>query len=479
MADIKIIPMIINGEEITSQNVYLVTSPTEPYRILHNVSYLTDFQNTVPKICKIAQQGLEEWAAKSFVEKSAVLTKSIELIQQQRKQLVNGHLEIGGPNWFSELNVDVLLGQLKEYICQLSQPEGVVPRTVATDFAMVLKQPIGPVLSISPWNAPVILCGRSILAPLAAGCSVITKSHEKSPYINYLLVKILLEAGVPSGALQLVNIRLEDNAEFLDVLLATNVIGKVNFTGSTFVGREIAKTCGSHLVPYLLELGGKITSIVEKDANLAKAAGGIIFSAWAHKGQICMSTDKVYVHEDIYDEFKNELLTTAKKMVNNPDYSIPQRDTAVAEKIKHLVNDALAKGAFCIFGEAEQFKNGTGDSSVSPMIFENIDPSMDIHETESFGPLFALYKYSDKDLLIKHLNSQINGLKASVWSSNIISALNIAKKLQVGGVHINGSTLHDELTIPHGGVKLSGSGRFNSSWGIDEFSVVKTITLNE
>ncbi|KAI5967435.1 hypothetical protein KGF57_000378 [Candida theae] len=473
----KTYPSIVGGKEVYNEEEGIPVNDASN-ELLHKFSHLSLSTESINNLVKNAKEGFQEWSSVPTDEKVKIFSRTRELLEERRDDIRESHLEIGGPGWFANFNVDGTIDQLQEYTNQLSRSPGTVVQSPHNDLALTLKQPIGPVLSISPWNAPVILAGRSILAPLAAGCSVIHKSSEKSPRSSYLLVKCFLDAGVPPKALQLVHIKPEDNASFTEFVLKSGVIKKVNFTGSTLVGRKIAETCGKYLVPYLLELGGKNLSIVLSDANLDKAAGAILFGAWAHRGQICMSTDKVFVDESIYDQLKGKLIEVAGELTKDRDHQLSQRDVLGRDKVVDLVEDALQKGATLVYGKFD--KDVILKSNViEPMILEGADSSMSIYTQESFGPVFTLHKFKDVEDVIAEINDHDYGLKGSVWSTNIVKALYIAKKLEIGGVHINAPTVSDEATVPHGGVKSSGVGRFNSHWGIDEFSIVKAITINE
>ncbi|EMG46853.1 vdh Vanillin dehydrogenase [Candida maltosa Xu316] len=473
-----IVPCIISGQEIVNKDTtFPVFSHKEPETALHHFSYFTVNEDNIKSIADNAKKGFKQWSEVSISKKVEIFNKFIEILKSKREEFINVHTEIGGPGWFANVNIDGIIGQVQEYIGCLSNSEGELFHSEHNEVAITLRQPIGPVLSISPWNAPVILGGRSVLAPLAAGCSVIAKSSEKSPKALYLLIKYLLEAGIPKDTVQLIHLRPEDNPPFIDGLLATGAIRKLNFTGSTAVGKKISTVAAKYLVPCLLELGGKNISIVREDADLTKAVPKITWGAWAHMGQICMSTDKVFVHESIYDEFKEKLIPVAKEMVKDPDFAINQRDTLGRNKVVQLVDDALAKGASIVFGDYSKSDIET-KNVLSPLILENVTPDMEFYSTESFGPIYALEKFSDIDSLVEEINSGDYGLKTSIWSSNVLSAINVAKKIECGGIHINNITVHDEPHLPHGGVKSSGSGRFNSRWGINEFSYIKTITAD-
>ena len=473
----KVYPSIIDGKDIYhNENGVLVTSASN--RPLYRFSPFSISDESMYDLATNAKQGFHEWSSFPTEKKVEIFNKAKELLKERKEELKESHLEIGGPGWFADFNVDGTVGQLQEYTSQLSRSPGNIVQSPDNDLAFTYKQPIGPVLSISPWNAPVILAGRSILAPLAAGCSVIHKSSEKSPRSSYLLVKCFLDAGVPPKALQLVHIKPEENSKFIDEVLQSGAIKKVNFTGSTFVGSKIAEKCGKYLIPYMLELGGKNLSIILSDANLDKAADAILFGAWAHRGQICMSTDKVFVDETIYDKFKSKLIEAAKEFSKDKGQQLSQRDAIGRDKVLDLVEDALNKGAKLVYGKFD--KDAILKSNViEPMILEDANSEASIYTQESFGPVFTLHKFKAVEDVIEEVNEHDYGLKGSVWSTNIVKALNIAKKLEIGGVHINAPTVSDETTVPHGGVKSSGVGRFNSQWGMDEFLIIKAITINE
>ncbi|CAH2351237.1 potassium-activated aldehyde dehydrogenase, mitochondrial [[Candida] railenensis] len=455
----------------------LVRSHLDPTKILHNVACIDGKDDsTIDTICKTANYGFVEWSARSVQQRAEILGKAAEILSERKRSFVDAHLEIGGPVWFANFNVDGAIGQLKQYIaCILSQQEGQVLQSNATALALTYKRPIGPVLSIAPWNAPVILGSRSIAAPLAAGCSVVLKSSEKSPLLSFLLVKCFHDAGVPSDTLQLINVTPDDSPDFTKKMLSDDAIRMVNFTGSTAVGRQIAIAAASNLKPTLLELGGKNCIIVESDADLQKCVPAILQNSWWHQGQICMSSDKVYVHSDIYKEFIESCLSLAKKEVeSNQDLKIPLRDKVGSKRVNDLVKDAVSKGATIIFGDySKEFSN----NQISPLILEGVTSSMKIHSEEIFGPVFCVYRYDDINSAVDEVNSSKLGLKASVWARDTLKAIGISKKIQCGGVHINRSCVHDEPTVPHGGIKSSGQGRFNSSWGIDSFSYTQAVTV--
>lgn len=466
------IPSILNGVSVTSKSKIPVHSHNN--EVIHHYLPVEDLAG-IPAICLDSYKGFQSWSNRPFSERSQILRKAADLVEKRRQQYIDAHVEIGGSLAFAQILADAAITDIREYASLISRPEGIVPRSASTDLALTLRTPMGPVLSIAPWNAPSILWARAIVAPLAAGCSVVAKASEKAPIFPYLFVQDLLEAGVDKAALQLVHFAPEDHARATEQFLANDKIRKVNFTGSTSVGIKIAQSAATHLKPTLLELGGKNVSVICEDADLARAAHSLLLSAWLHKGQICMCLDNVYVHESVFDRFVELLVEDAKKLSANPDFAIAQRDAVGAQKIDRLVSDAVEKGATVLFGEYKPVQS----SECAPIVLGNVTRDMDICTEEVFGPVLSVFTYSDVDQVVDEINSLRYGLKAAIWTSDALSAISIAKRMDFGGIHINDLTIHDESTIPHGGVKQSGSGRFNSTWGLDEFTYIKSITLKK
>lgn len=466
------IPSVLNGELIQSTRKVPVYSPENA--ILHHFLPLDNAVAAVPKIAADAHAGFLKWSNRPYNEKAEVLFRAAELISSDLESFVNAHCEIGAGRGFAEYLAAGAVANIREYALLVSRPDGLLPKTLSTDLALAVRTPIGPVLSIAPWNAPTILWARAIVAPLAAGCSVVMKASESAPIFPYLYTKHLLAAGVDKEALQLVQVDSADHAAVTEAFLKDSHIRKVNFTGSSAVGAQIAQVAGQHLKPALLELGGKNVSVVCKDADIDRAALDAVRSAWLHKGQVCMCLDKVYVEESIYDEFLAKMLLAAEKLASDPLFQMNQRNCGVADKVRALVTDALDKGATVLFGDAT-----SAGAQFDPIILGDVDENMEIDSEETFGPVLSISKFTDADALITKINMASYGLKVSVWSKNVVQAVRFAKRIEAGGVHINSSSVHDEATVAHGGVKLSGYGRFNSTWGIDEFSFQKTITILE
>lgn len=434
------------------------------YEIIENLDVIDD-------ICADAHQGFLDWSRKSFADRSEIIRSAASLVKKNKEQYVDAHMAIGANRPFAEFIADLAHQNILEHALSISQPEGEVVKSVKSQLALSVRTPVGPVLSIAPWNAPTVLWARAMAAPLSAGCSVVAKALEKSPISSFLLAKDFHEAGVDTGALQVCQFSSQDQAEATQKLIENQRIKKVNFTGSTSLGAKISGIAGRSLKPALLELGGKNAFIVTEKADLHKAAESLLFSAWVHNGQICMCLDSCYVQSSIYDEFVEVLM---KKVKEQRLEVTPLRDSAGAEKVNVLVSDAVNKGAKIVFQAQLSLK----DAFYPPTILAGVDSSMKIYSEETFGPVLSLFKFNSMDDVISELNDLEYGLKTSIWSSDVMEAMNYARRLNSGGVHINSSTIHDEATLPHGGVGQSGSGRFNAKWGVENFSFDKVITAN-
>lgn len=465
------IPSLLNGKPVVSSTKIPVYSHKS--EIIHYYLPIADIL-ALDLICEDAYEGFLLWSGRPYKERAEALHTAADSIYRDRDNFIAAHVEIGSSPIFATLCADNAVEDIREYARISSRPEGAVARSVTSQLALTMKSPIGPVLSIAPWNAPTVLWSRAIVAPLAAGCSVIMKSSEKAPKLPLMYTEHLLKAGVDVKALQLVNVGPDDHAAVTQSLLANDFVRKVNFTGSTAVGTKIAEMAAKYLKPTLLELGGKNISIVCEDADIEKAAFSLVLSGWMHKGQVCMCLDNIFIHEAVYDKFIAALLAVAQDFAASPDMALELRDAAGADKVSRLVNDAMEKGATLLFGKQS---DGT-TSNLPPLILGDVTPEMKIDAEEIFGPVFSVTKFQDVNEVLSKLNKSKYGLKASIWSTNHLHALSLAKRMDFGGIHINGSTVHDEATIPHGGVKLSGMGRFNSVWGADEFTYTKSITFD-
>ena len=291
---------------------------------------------------------------------------------------------------------------------------------------------------------------------------------------------IFREAGLPDGCLNLIFHRPEDASNITNALIAHPAVKKINFTGSTAVGSIIAAVAGKHLKPIVTELGGKASAIVLEDADIKKAASACTIGSFLHAGQVCMATERVIVHLSIADSF----IAAFKESTNNmyaPSSPAPLFVTGTgAKKTKALVDSALAKGASVILGNPKESTEPDATSCrMRPIILKNVVKGSGLYENESFGPVVAVYTFETEEEALAIANDTDYGLSGAVFTENLAAGLRVARGYETGAVHINGMTIHDENSLPHGGVKKSGFGRFNGLAGLEEFLRSKVVTWKD
>jgi benzaldehyde dehydrogenase (NAD) len=342
---------------------------------------------------------------------------------------------------------------------------------------MAIRQPAGVVLGIAPWNAPVILGVRAIATPLACGNTVILKGSENCPRTHQLIIEAFQEAGFPAGVVNYVTNAPEDAGEVVEAMVAHPAVRRVNFTGSTRVGKIIAVTCARHLKPAVLELGGKAPLVILDDADIEDAVNAAAFGCFANSGQICMSTERIIVDEKVADAFVKKFSEKARNLPlgdpRKPDPVVLGSviGMATVEHCNSLIEDALKKGAKLVCG-------GRADSTLMPAtLLDRVTPEMRIYAEETFGPVKAIVRVNGIEEAIACANDNEYGLSAAVFGGDVARAMNVARKIDSGICHVNGPTVHDEAQMPFGGVKGSGFGRFGGKAGIAEFTELRWITV--
>jgi len=318
---------------------------------------------------------------------------------------------------------------------------------------------------------------RAIATPLACGNTVILKGSENCPRTHQLIIEALQEAGFPPGVVNYITNAPADAGAVVEAIVAHPAVRRVNFTGSTRVGRLIAMTCAKYLKPAVLELGGKAPLLVLDDADLDDAVNGAAFGCFANSGQICMSTERLIVDEKVADEFVKKFATKAKSLpLGDPRKPEPVVLGSVigmstVEHCNALIDDALAKGAKLVCG-------GKVDSTLMPAtLLDHVTPAMRIYHEETFGPVKAIVRVRNTEEAIACANDNEYGLSAAVFGRDVARALNVARRIDSGICHVNGPTVHDEAQMPFGGVKGSGIGRFGGRAGVHEFTELRWVTV--
>jgi benzaldehyde dehydrogenase (NAD) len=384
--------------------------------------------------------------------------------------------ETGSTVGWGHFNVAFAATLLEEAAALTTQVGGEVVPSDHGAFAMAIRVPAGVVLGIAPWNAPVILGVRAIATPLACGNTVVLKASEVCPATHRLIGEVCREAGLPAGVVNVVTHDATSAAPVVEAMVAHPAVRRVNFTGSTRVGRIVAELCGRHLKPVVLELGGKAPLVVLDDANLDEAVKAAAFGAFMHQGQICMSTERIVVDRKVGDAFVEKLRTkTAALRAGDPSQGeFPLAgvvDKATVDRVNDLIDDAVSKGARVVIG------GKAGDTVMQPTIVDGVEPDMRIYSEESFGPIVSVIRVNGVEEAVSSANDTEYGLAAAVFGGDVERAFAVAQRIDSGICHVNGPTVQDEAQMPFGGVKASGYGRFGGRAGIHEFTDLRWITI--
>lgn len=426
-----------------------------------------------------AAEAFRTWSETGPSERRNLLLKAAEKLEAKLPQFVEAvAAETGATGMWAGFNVMLAAGMIREAASLTTQVAGeVIPSDVPGSLSMGVRQPAGVVLGIAPWNAPIILGVRAIATPLACGNTVILKGSENCPRTHQLIIESFAEAGFPAGVVNYVTNAPHDAGTVVEVMVSHPAVRRVNFTGSTRVGRLIAQTCAKYLKPAVLELGGKAPLVILDDADIDDAVNAAAFGCFANSGQICMSTERIIVDSKIADEFVRKFAAKAKSLpLGDPRKPEPVVLGSVigmptVEHCNALIDDALAKGAKLACG-------GKADSTLMPAtLLDHVTPAMRIYHEETFGPVKAIVRVRSTEEAIACANDNEYGLSAAVFGRDIARAFNVARKIDSGICHVNAPTVHDEAQMPFGGVKGSGMGRFGGRAGIAEFTELRWITV--
>ncbi|SHL21968.1 aldehyde dehydrogenase [Halomonas caseinilytica] len=430
------------------------------------------------EVADAAGRAFETCSRSGPEERRLKLLKAAELMEDRQSVFVERMVDETGatPGW-AGFNVSVAVGILREAAALTTQVQGdVIPSNVPDSLAMGVRVPCGVVVGIAPWNAPIILGTRAIATPLACGNSVILKASEQCPATHHLIVDILQQAGFGDGEVNLITNDPANAAEVVENLIAHPAVARINFTGSTGVGKIIAEKAASHLKPVLLELGGKAPLLVLDDADLDAAVDAAIFGAFFNQGQICMSTERLIVDDSVADTFVEKLAARASALkAGDPRDSANELgtliDAGIGEKLNGMLDDAVTQGARLAAG-------GKAEGVIMPAtVVDGVTSGMRLYAEESFGPVVAVIRVDGEEEALRVANDSEYGLSAAVFSRDTARAMRVAGRIRSGICHINAPTVHDEPQMPFGGVKASGYGRFGGRAGIEEFTDLRWMTV--
>jgi acyl-CoA reductase-like NAD-dependent aldehyde dehydrogenase len=418
------------------------------------------------------------WAATGPGRRRELLLRGAEVLLAHQADFVRYMIaETGATEGWAGFNVVIGASMLREAASMTTQIAGqVIPTDVADNLALAIRQPLGVCAGIAPWNAPVILGVRALAVPLACGNTVVFKASEACPAVHRLIGTVLQEAGFPDGVVNVLTNDPADAAEIVGALIDHLLVRHINFTGSTRVGKIVAERAARHLKPVLLELGGKAPLIVLDDADLDAAVHAAAFGAFLNQGQICMSTERIVVDQKVADEFVMRLAAKSASLpLQDPSLGPTVLGSIVdersARRVSDLVQDAVEKGAQLAAG-------GKCDGTLmQATVLDRVTPAMRIYAEESFGPVVTVVRVDGDEEALRIANDTEYGLSAAIFSRDVPRAWALARRVESGICHINGPTVHDEPQMPFGGVKASGYGRFGGKAAIEEFTVLRWITI--
>lgn len=433
----------------------------------------------IPAIAARAAAAFPAWAAMGPNARRAVLMKAATALEARADAFVEAMMgEIGATKGWALFNLGLAASMVREAAALTTQIAGeVIPSDKPGCVSMALREPVGVILGIAPWNAPIILGVRAIAVPLACGNAVILKASEQCPRTHSLIIEAFADAGFPEGVVNVVTNAPADAPEVVGALIDAKPVKRINFTGSTAVGRIIAKRAAEHLKPCLLELGGKAPLIVLEDADLDEAVKAAAFGAFMNQGQICMSTERIIVVQSVAADFAARFKAKVDTLaVGDPrEGTTPLGAVVDAKTVAHcqsLIADALAHGA--------QLLNGgetTHNVLMPAHVVDGVTQEMKLFRDESFGPVVGIIHARDEAHAIELANDTEYGLSAAVFTRDTARGLRVARQIHSGICHINGSTVHDEAQMPFGGTGASGYGRFGGKAGIDSFTELRWITM--
>lgn len=425
-----------------------------------------------------AAAAFPSWSATAPVVRRNLFLKAAEILDNRQAEIAKIIAEeTGSTLGWGIFNCIYTVNMLREAAAQAYSVVGeVIPTDLPDSAAFAVRQPVGVVVGIAPWNAPIILGMRAIAAPLAYGNTVVFKASEESPGTHLAIATTFEKAGFPKGVINVITNAPADAAEVVDELISHPKTRRISFTGSTKIGRLIAENAGRHLKRTVLELGGKSPQIVLSDADLDAAASAANFGAFANQGQICMSTERIVVERAVAEAFAQKLTEKAKSLrVGDPLQPQTQIacliNSAAVERVQGLVADAIAKGAKVLCGGKAQ------GPCFPPTVLYAVTPEMRVYHEESFGPLASIVVATDTEDAVRIANDTNYGLASAVFTRDVAKGLKIAERLEYGICHVNGATVHDEPHAPFGGMKESGWGRFGGRAGLEEFTETRWVTI--
>ncbi|MBM7553376.1 aldehyde dehydrogenase family protein [Thalassobacillus pellis] len=469
---------IINGQEYNEANrkTLAVHNPYNQEKVADvALATVNDLHQAVDQCYETFHQTMKKMPA---YQRSDILLKAARLLEERKEDFAETIVkEAGKPLKYSRGEVDRAV-QVLRFASESAKHiySEVIPLDAAIGgenrLGFTKRIPLGVVAAITPFNFPLNLSLHKIAPAIAAGNTLVFKPAEKTPISAYMLVKLLHDAGLPKGALNLV---MGEGGEIGDPLVKHEKVHKVTFTGSLPVGKEIRKNAGFKKIT--LELGSNSPNIIFDDVDIDHVVADLVKGAFAFSGQVCISAQRIYVHKSLYDSFlmayikKTEALVVGDPMNEETDFG-PMINEEEAKRAKLWIDDAASKGATIETGGE---RRGT---ILKPTIMTNVKDDMKIIAEEVFAPIVSVIPFETEEEVVKESNDSIYGLQAGVFTKDINRALRVADQLEMGGVWINEISTYRQDNHPYGGVKQSGIGREGVKYAVEDMTEEKFIGIN-
>lgn len=464
----------IGGQAVPPEagNYFAVSNPLEDIKLAEAAA---GSAADIDRAVKTAHEAFLSFRHSLPKERERIMCKAAEILERDRQDFIDILVdEIGSPIKKAGFEVEKALTFFRASAAMARSATGkTIPSDVPGKFSMSIRSPIGVIASITPFNVPLIKGSRLSCNPIALGNTVVMMPSEEAPVLAYRLAKLYKDAGLPDGVFNVVS---GDGYEIGDALTSHPLVKMVTFTGSCRVGKHIQELCGKLGKPATLELGGKSPLVIMADANLEAALPGAIQSIFMYQGQVCMGASRIYVQRELFDGFVKKFATVAGKLgmgdlrdentLIGPIISERQRT-----RVKGHIEDAIAKGATVVTGGEWE------GNRCQPTVLTGVTPEMDVYAEETFGPVTSIYPFDSFDEALEYSNDSAFGLSAGIYTRNLQDAMRFVHEVESGMVHVNGAILHDEPTVPFGGIKDSGFGREGTEEDIEAMTEWKWVTI--
>jgi succinate-semialdehyde dehydrogenase / glutarate-semialdehyde dehydrogenase len=426
---------------------------------------------------RAAADAFPGWRARTAKDRAAILRKWFDLMKANQEDLATlMTAEQGKPMAESRGEITYAAGFIEWFGEEAKRVYGdTIPGYTADRRIVVLKEPVGVVAAITPWNFPSAMITRKAGAALAAGCTVVVKPASATPFSALALAVLGEEAGLPPGAF---NVITGDSAAIGRELTSNPLVRKLSFTGSTEIGKQLMAQCSSTVKKISLELGGNAPFIVFDDADLDAAVEGALQSKYRNSGQTCVCTNRMLVQDGVYEPFTRKLAEAVGKLkvgdgLRAETQQGPLIDEAAVKKVEEHIADAVAKGAKVVTGGA---RHALGGTFFQPTVLSGVTPEMKVSREETFGPVAPVYRFATEEEAIRMANDTECGLASYFYTRDLARAWRVSERLEYGMVGLNTGLISSEVA-PFGGMKESGIGREGSKYGIEFYLEIKYVCI--